>query len=101
MFRIIGKSNAEILSNLLHKCGYLMNGTQVMYNGHTGLPLQQKVFIGIAKYQRLRHNVDDKIQARSRGPKTLLERQPTHGKWFLRSFTPDKAKNSITWLFRI
>jgi DNA-directed RNA polymerase beta subunit len=50
-----------------------------MYHGHTGKQLPQRIFLGMAYYQRLKHNADDKIQARSRGPLEMLTRQATHG----------------------
>ena len=79
---IVGKNNAEILCAILKECGYCFDGTQVMYHGHTGIQIPQRIFLGMAYYQRLKHNADDKIQARSRGPLEMLTRQATHGKLF-------------------
>jgi DNA-directed RNA polymerase II subunit RPB2 len=64
----------------LHKCGMVGSGNERMYNGHTGKPLEGMIFIGPVFYQRLRHLVDEKINCRSRGPMTLLTRQPTSGR---------------------
>ena len=52
----------------LHQMGYQRYGNEVMYSGHTGLPLEAKVFLGPTYYQRLKHLVDDKIHSRARGP---------------------------------
>lgn len=76
-----GQPNAEVLCSLLKKhCGFSPSGKQVMYSGFTSKMLEKPIFIGTCFYQRLKHNVDDKIQARLRGPKEILTRQPTHGK---------------------
>ena len=44
----------------LHKMGYQRYGNEQMYSGHTGKPLEAKVFLGPTYYQRLKHLVDDK-----------------------------------------
>lgn len=75
-----GKSNAEVVCSLLKECGYNFDGKQTMYCGFTSKMLEQRIYIGVCYYQRLRHNVEDKMQARQRGPKEILTRQPTHGK---------------------
>jgi DNA-directed RNA polymerase II subunit RPB2 len=51
-----------------------------MFNPHSGNQLESQIFIGPIYYQRLRHMVDDKMYARSRGPIVALTRQPTHGR---------------------
>ncbi|RYG43561.1 DNA-directed RNA polymerase subunit B family protein, partial [archaeon] len=64
----------------LHALGYQRHGNEVMYNGHTGRRLEAQVFFGPTYYQRLKHMVDDKIHSRSRGPTTMLTRQPMEGR---------------------
>ena len=68
------------VSDSLHKMGYQRNAWERMYNGHTGRPMAYHVFLGPTYYQRLKHMVDDKIHARSRGPVTMLTRQPMEGR---------------------
>ena len=68
------------ISQELHEMGYEKRGTEVMYSGHTGLHLDARIFVGPTYYQRLKHMVDDKIHARSRGPLQKLVRQPMEGR---------------------
>lgn len=72
--------DVDDISAVLHGFGYEKRGTEVLYNGHTGLHLDSRIFIGPTYYQRLKHMVDDKIHARSRGPLQKLTRQPMEGR---------------------
>jgi DNA-directed RNA polymerase II subunit RPB2 len=70
----------ENVSQTLHDYGYQKRGNEQMYNGHTGMPLHAKIFLGPTYYQRLKHMVDDKIHSRARGPVVGLTRQPLEGR---------------------
>ena len=72
--------SAEDLGNILIAHGFSYSGKDILYSGLTGEPLNCFVFSGPIFYQRLKHMVLDKIHARSRGPKTLLSRQPMEGR---------------------
>jgi len=70
----------DSVGRMLHRMGFQRSGNEVMFNGHTGRKLEAQVFLGPTYYQRLKHMVDDKIHSRSRGPVTLLTRQPMEGR---------------------
>lgn len=55
-------------------------GNETMISGIDGKMLEQKFFIGVVFYQRLKHQSRDKIHARSKGPKNILTHQPTDGR---------------------
>ncbi len=69
----------EKIENRLKELGYDPKGYEELYNGMTGEKLKIKIFFGPTFYQRLKHQVEDKIHARARGPRTLLTRQPPEG----------------------
>lgn len=53
------------ISELLEQCGYAGDGTEVLYNGESGEPMEARIFIGPTYYQRLKHMVNDKIHCLS------------------------------------
>eukprot|EP00497_Spongosphaera_streptacantha_P001025 TRINITY_DN168_c0_g2_i3.p1 TRINITY_DN168_c0_g2~~TRINITY_DN168_c0_g2_i3.p1 ORF type:complete len:600 (-),score=97.58 TRINITY_DN168_c0_g2_i3:128-1927(-) len=71
---------ADKLCRLLHEMHYQEHGWEVLYSGHTGEVLQNRLFFGPTYYQRLKHMVDDKIHSRARGPLAMLTRQPVEGR---------------------
>jgi DNA-directed RNA polymerase II subunit RPB2 len=71
---------SEKICDSLHKEGFERHGNEMMYNGMTGEPLEAQIFIGPTYYQRLKHNVSDKIHARAQGHVTTLLRQPLEGR---------------------
>eukprot|EP00184_Porphyridium_aerugineum_P002310 CAMPEP_0184699762 /NCGR_PEP_ID=MMETSP0313-20130426/5905_1 /TAXON_ID=2792 /ORGANISM="Porphyridium aerugineum, Strain SAG 1380-2" /LENGTH=1727 /DNA_ID=CAMNT_0027158887 /DNA_START=239 /DNA_END=5422 /DNA_ORIENTATION=+ len=68
------------ISKRLQECGFQSRGWEMMYNGHTGRPLEAQIFIGPTYYQRLKHMVDDKIHSRATGPVANLTHQPLEGR---------------------
>lgn len=70
----------EEMAKLLSKEGYQRQGYEKMYCGYTGKPIKSMIFVGPIYYQRLKHMVEDKIHARSRGPVQMLVRQPVEGR---------------------
>lgn len=72
--------SVDTIAESLHKHGFQKHGKEVMYDGMTGKPLDAQIFIGPTFYQRLKHMVEDKAHARSRGPMQMLVRQPLEGR---------------------
>eukprot|EP00347_Sterkiella_histriomuscorum_P020025 403339388 len=64
----------------LLKQGYNYYGTETMYSGIFGDQMKVDIFIGVVYYQRLRHMVSDKSQARATGPYDVLTHQPVKGR---------------------
>lgn len=74
------KFSVDDVAQELHRRGFEARGKELLYNGHTGKPLEALMFIGPTYYQRLKHMVEDKVHARARGPTTMLVRQPMEGR---------------------
>lgn len=72
--------SVDALCDALHTTGFERHGNERMVSGITGELLDATIFMGLAFYQRLRHMTYDKIHSRTRGPCTILTRQPTEGR---------------------
>lgn len=70
----------DTYSELESKFGLEKYGNEIMYNGFTGEQIQTEIFFGPTYYQRLKHQVADKINYRRTGPLTMISRQPTKGR---------------------
>ncbi len=73
-------SKIQQVQEHLVNCGMHSSGNEYLYNGMTGEMVEHSVFIGPTYYMRLKHMVKDKINYRTRGPRTLLTRQTNHGR---------------------
>ncbi|MFO7896362.1 MAG: DNA-directed RNA polymerase subunit beta [Candidatus Cloacimonadales bacterium] len=56
------------------------DGKQVLYDGKTGAPFEERVTVGIMYMLKLNHLAADKMHARSTGPYSLITQQPLGGK---------------------
>ncbi|MBN3534582.1 DNA-directed RNA polymerase subunit beta [Mycoplasma procyoni] len=74
-----GVKNNEIKS-LLKDAQLPETGKFKLYDGITGLPFDNEVSVGIMYMLKLQHMVDDKMNARSVGPYSLITQQPLGGK---------------------
>ena len=70
----------ESLRKALKGMGFRDDAKEPMYHGVTGRKLEGIILVGPCYYQKLHHMVANKLQARARGPVTLLTKQPTAGR---------------------
>jgi DNA-directed RNA polymerase subunit beta len=70
----------EEINNALEKAGLPRHGKAQLYDGRTGLPMEQETTVGYIYMLKLHHLVDDKVHARSTGPYSLITQQPLGGK---------------------
>jgi hypothetical protein len=61
-----GRKVGDVM-NELKQAGFNSKGNETLYSGITGEKIKAEIFMGPTFYQRLKHNVEDKIHARSRG----------------------------------
>ena len=73
-------NRAADLKSAMIELGFEPHGHEILYNGETGEMMEADIFMGPIYYQRLKHMVEDKINYRSTGPKTLMTHQPVHGR---------------------
>lgn len=70
----------QVFGSELAKLGFNYYGSETMYSGIFGNQMTADIYIGVVYYQRLRHMVADKFQARSTGPVDMLTQQPVKGR---------------------
>jgi DNA-directed RNA polymerase II subunit RPB2 len=73
-------NRAADLKSAMLELGFEPHGHEILYNGETGEMMEADIFMGPIYYQRLKHMVEDKINYRATGPKTLMTHQPVHGR---------------------
>jgi DNA-directed RNA polymerase I subunit RPA2 len=67
-------------SEKIRQVGFQYFGTENLYSGYSGEPLETEIFTGVVHYQRLRHMVLDKFQISNKSPINNLTRQPIKGR---------------------
>ena len=70
----------EDIEAIMAEAGMSPDGKEVLYDGRTGEPFENKITVGIMYFVKLSHMVDDKLHARNVGPYTLVTQQPMGGK---------------------
>ena len=71
---------AEDLKEIMAEAEMASDGKEVLYDGRTGEPFENRISVGVMYMIKLSHMVDDKLHARSVGPYTLVTQQPMGGK---------------------
>ncbi len=74
-----GISNDE-LKAIMEEAGCTKDGKQVLHDGRTGEPYDERISVGVMYMIKLAHMVDDKLHARATGPYSLVTQQPLGGK---------------------
>lgn len=74
-----GLSN-EDLADVMREANMTEDGKQVLYDGRTGLPFDERISVGVMYMIKLAHMVDDKLHARATGPYSTITQQPLGGK---------------------
>ncbi len=77
---VFNGATEQDIHQLLKEAGLPETGKTTVYDGHTGLPFDQRVTVGSIYMMKLIHLVDEKIHARSIGPYSLVTQQPLGGK---------------------
>ncbi len=77
---VFNAATEEEIRDHLREANLPEDGKTTLYDGHTGLPFDQRVTIGYIYMLKLIHLVDEKIHARSIGPYSLVTQQPLGGK---------------------
>ncbi len=66
-----GLSN-EDLQDVMREASMTVDGKQVLYDGQTGQPFDERISVGVMYMIKLAHMVDDKLHARATGPYSLV-----------------------------
>ena len=70
----------EDIQAIMKEAGMPEDGKEVLYDGRSGEPFENKITVGIMYFVKLSHMVDDKLHARNIGKYTLVTQQPMGGK---------------------
>lgn len=73
-------ASEEDINDCLAEAGLPRHGKTQLFDGRTGVALEQETTVGYIYMLKLHHLVDDKVHARSTGPYSLITQQPLGGK---------------------
>ncbi len=77
---VFDRISEEVLIGEMKKADLPIDGKFTLYDGKTGQPFENKIFVGYEYILKLAHMVKDKIHSRSTGPYSLVSQQPLGGK---------------------
>ncbi|MGL5978464.1 MAG: DNA-directed RNA polymerase subunit beta [Erysipelotrichaceae bacterium] len=72
--------NNDELKSIMEEANMTKDGKQVLIDGRTGEPFDERISVGVMYMIKLAHMVDDKLHARATGPYSLVTQQPLGGK---------------------
>ncbi len=72
--------NNEELKDIMAEAECTPDGKNVLFDGRTGEPFDERISVGVMYMIKLAHMVDDKLHARATGPYSLVTQQPLGGK---------------------
>lgn len=72
--------STDELKEVMQEACMTEDGKQVLYDGLTGQPFDERISVGVMYMIKLAHMVDDKLHARATGPYSLVTQQPLGGK---------------------
>lgn len=72
--------NIKDFEENLHQYGFQRHGTEKLFSGTTGKPIESEIFIGPCYYMMLRHLVKSKMQIRSSNLYQAVSHQPVGGR---------------------
>ena len=77
---VFDSATKDDIKEMMDEAGMEPDGKQILYNGRTGEPFENRIAVGVMYMMKLHHMVDDKLHARSTGPYSLVTQQPLGGK---------------------
>lgn len=72
--------DVDAMMEYMQSQGFDKHGLEEMIDGETGEMIKSRIFIGPCYYQKLRHEVRDRIQQRAQGKRMKGTGQPTRGR---------------------
>ncbi len=74
-----GIQNEELV-RIMEEAEMAADGKELLHDGRTGEPFDERISVGEMYMLKLSHMIDDKLHARATGPYSLVTQQPLGGK---------------------